>query len=619
VQDLSGGHVSTVTYESRDPITKTLRSFGLDLTDNPSQGQLLNQLRGERVEILWPGKIAGTIVGIEKREQRVDDKSDRTIQSEYLNVLTDDGLQSIPLAQVQKVKLLNERLNSELRQALEVLASGHDTQKKAVSIAFDGEGKRKVSVSYIAQTPVWKTSYRLVLGDKDKPFLQGWAIVENTSDEDWENARISLVSGRPISFVMDLYQPLYTTRPTVEPEQYLSLRPQVYGEAMEAEALDKPKQEVGLAVAGANGTVRGVGGMAFAPGAADQMGRRNLAEAKKTALLTDVLSASVASAAETREVGELFQYEIKAPVSLARQKSAMLPIINETVAGDKLSIYNQNVQAKYPLNGFRLKNTTALHLMQGPITVFDAGTYAGDARIEDVAPGEERLISYGLDLKVEVEPQYSGKPNELLTVKIRKGTLIATRKATEEHTYNVRNRDQKEKTVLIEHPFRADWHLAESKTKPERTRDMYRFPVSVEPDKTAKLTVREEKQVDERVALINSPDDTILLYARSQKVSPKVQESLRQVLSLREKLSRTTAERTRNEQLRAEISQEQTRIRENMQRLNQSSDLYTRYVKKLDQQETDLENLRQQIEQLKDTETKQQRDLNDYLNNLSLD
>src|SRR5207245_5747446 len=135
---------------------------------------------------------------------------------------------------VQRIRLLNERLDAELRQALEVLATGHDTQKKTVSVRFEGKGQRKVSVAYIAATPVWKTSYRLVLDEEEAPFLQGWAIVENTTDDDWTDVRLALVSGRPISFAMDLYQPLYADRPLVQPETYATLRPQVYGQAMDA-------------------------------------------------------------------------------------------------------------------------------------------------------------------------------------------------------------------------------------------------------------------------------------------------------------------------------------------------------------------------------------------------
>jgi hypothetical protein len=231
VQDLDGGRVSTVTYGSRDPLTKTLKSFGLNLTDNPTLGELLNQVRGERVEVLRPNPLVGTILGVEKKLQPAGEN--KQVEVESLNLLTEDGLQSVPLAQIQRIKLLNEGLNAELKQALEVLAGSHDTQKKTVALTFEGEGKRKVSVAYISETPVWKTSYRLVLDDREAPFLQGWAIVENTTDEDWNNVRLALVSGRPISFTMDLYQPLYTTRPVVELELYASLRPPVYGGSLE--------------------------------------------------------------------------------------------------------------------------------------------------------------------------------------------------------------------------------------------------------------------------------------------------------------------------------------------------------------------------------------------------
>ena len=63
---------------------------------------------------------------------------------------------------------------------------------------FAGEGKRKVQVGYVVEAPIWKTSYRLVLSDTEAPFLQGWALVENTTDEDWQGVRLSLISGRPI-------------------------------------------------------------------------------------------------------------------------------------------------------------------------------------------------------------------------------------------------------------------------------------------------------------------------------------------------------------------------------------------------------------------------------------
>ena len=173
--------------------------------------------------------------------------------------------------------------------------------------------------------------------------------------------------------------------------------------------------------------------------------------------------------------------------------------------------------------------------------------------------------------------------------------------------------------MLIEHPFRDDWTLVEPSEPSERTRQWYRFAVAVDPDKQARLLVREERQYDETVALTNLGSDQVAVYIRSKAVSDAVKKALQHLVQLRDKLGQTQAERARLEQTGAQISQEQTRIRENMGRLAQNSDLYTRYVKKLDQQETDLDDLRKKIEALKDTEARQQRELNDYLGSLEVD
>src|SRR5260370_182427 len=206
---------------------------------------------------------------------------------------------------------------------------------------------------------------------------------------------MALISGRPISFQMDLYQPLFVTRPVVEPELFASLRPQVYGGNLEAE----------------RGAINGPAGGLPAPGmpaakaaAAPMKDASNRAERQQALQVPRKMddkngigfSKDVATAAVSAELGEYFQYIIKQPVSLPRQKSALLPIVNEEVKGTKVSIYNQNVHAKFPLLGLRFQNTTPLHLTQGPVTVFDDSTYAGDATIADLQPNDKRLISYAI-------------------------------------------------------------------------------------------------------------------------------------------------------------------------------------------------------------------------------
>ena len=628
LQDLGGGQISTVTYGSRDPITKTLQTFAIDLTQNPTLGQLLTQIRGERIEIEAPTNIQGTIVGVETRKQQVGDN--QVIEVEYLNVLTDDGLRRIALDSVGRIKLSNKELDEEFRQALSVLAKGHATDKKTVTLKFLGEGQRDVRVGYIQEAPVWKTSYRLVLDDEEKPFLQGWAIVENTTDTDWQGVRLSLVSGRPISFVMDLYSPLYAQRPVVVPELFASLRPQVYEQDLakrkdlfdargrafsrsEAEAAPGMPEEKSKSVGLRNQMRQRSGGF----GGGGGLSVNGAMPADDGSAVSGIESSSP-SAAQGGDVGELFQYDIKDPVTLARQRSAMLPIINDSVEGEKVSIYNAGVHAKHPLNGIELKNSSDLHLMQGPITVFDAGVYAGDARIPDLPPGSDRLLSYALDLDVEVAPTSDYRPQDLLSVRIEKGVLIATYKQSRTQSYTIKNSGDKEKRVLIEYALDPQWKLIEPKKPTEKTRDMYRFAVAAEPGKPAELKIEEQQDIRQDVAITNLSDEAVRLYLSAKVVSESVKEALREVVRRKTELAEL---QRRNQQMNQEIAtigQEQQRIRENMKSIERNTDLYHRYVKKFTDQEDRIETVREEARKLEQQIVESQRSLNEYLSKLDL-
>ncbi|HEV3385592.1 MAG TPA: DUF4139 domain-containing protein, partial [Gemmata sp.] len=229
LEDFNNGRIAAVSYDSREPISRTLSSFAINLNNNPTFAGIVSQMRGERIEVVMtpgatnqPGKLSGVIVGV---EHQIEAKGNASASVEVLNMWCAEGLRSVKLPEIQQLKFSNPIIESEFRRALDVLALSHDSQKKAVQLHFAGEGKRKVQVGYVIEAPIWKTSYRLVLADKEKPYLQGWAMVENPTDEDWAGVKMALISGRPISFKMDLYNPLYINRPTVEPELFASLRP----------------------------------------------------------------------------------------------------------------------------------------------------------------------------------------------------------------------------------------------------------------------------------------------------------------------------------------------------------------------------------------------------------
>ena len=629
LEDRDGGTVAAVSYASRDPITKTLGTFAVNLTDNPSIGQILGRLRGARIEVEAAPPASGTIVGVEKRTVPVGD--DQTVEKEFVTILTKEGLRTLALDTITRLKLLDERLQGELEKALAVLALGTDNDRKSVTLDFAGKGARRVRVGYVQEAPVWKTSYRVVLGaedgkaaekDKDKKqekaLLQGWAIVENTTDQDWKDVRMSLVSGRPISFRMDLYQPLYVPRPEVRQELYASLLPQQYGQDLanrDREFAAAGERQGRIQLARPEKAAPGLRGAAaaYAPAESSVVG-----DEKALSLDMAANAGSIQSVAQGAALGELFRYEIDKPVSIARQRSAMLPIVSEQIEAEKVSIYDDRVLAKHPLAGLRLVNLTKLNLMQGPVTVYDGGVYAGDARVEDLVPGSERLVSYAVDLDVEVAPRTEPRPEEIVSVKLAKGTLVVTRKLARRKIFEIKNSGADAVKLLVEHPREEPWKLVAPEKPAETTRDRYRFAVTAEPGKPVTLEVAEEQQTLQQLALVNTDDSTILFFTNAKQTSPAVKEALTAVIERKREIERFVQERAKREQEVNVVGQEQERIRQNMAQLERTSDLYTRYVQKFAVQEDRVETLRKEVADLQAKELEARRALDDYLQQLEL-
>ncbi len=609
-QDLGGGRMSTVTYTSRDPMTRTLQSFAIDLTDNPTIADLLSQVRGEQVVILAPEEIRGTIVGIEQTRKPVG--QDKSLQMEKLLLLTEGGLRTIRLSQARSIQLVRPQLQRELEQALKILAQAHNTDKKTVVLNFSGDGQRQIRVGYITESPIWKTTYRLVVA-QDKVLLQGWAIVENTTEEDWTGVALTLVSGRPISFRMDLYQPLYVRRPEVKPELYASLRPQKYQKDLMAKRLEELQEARAVEALPQVPPPATLSEDSKAP-RADRF-RENNASADGFIDALAGKGGGLESMAQAGDVGELFRYVIDTPVTIRRRQSALLPIANESVEAEKVSIYNPSVQAKHPLNGLRLKNTTALNLMQGPVTVFDENIYAGDARLPDLAPGAERLISYALDLDTEVVPESQIRPKTITSVKLVGGQQINTTKQQRIHKYVVKNSAPETKTVLIEYPREASWELVHPKPL-ETTRSLYRFSVVAEPGMSPTLEVVEERTDRYEIALSNLGSKQIRLIRAASSDAVKV--ALDQLLALQEELAEFTQQiDNRQEEIQA-INTEQHRIRQNMPRIEPSSELFARYLKKFSDQESRLEHVREEITSLQAQRVVQQQKIAEFLQDLDV-
>ncbi|HQY88918.1 MAG TPA: DUF4139 domain-containing protein, partial [Tepidisphaeraceae bacterium] len=587
LQDLDGGQIGTVTYPSNDPLGRTLRGFQVDLSQSPTISGLLSQLRGSELSVTVQGEmITGTILGIEGRKRAA---GETTIDYVVVNLVTSSGIRSIAIDDAQKMSLTDVKLQEELNKALAAMSAARNNDKKNVTIDFKGDGDRRVRVGYVVETPVWKTSYRLMMGDaanaESKSNLQGWAIVENQTDTDWNNINLSLVSGRPLSFVMNLYDPMYLQRPEAQLELFAGLTPQTYAEAREKITHDAGV-EIGVTTSRRemkSGRVMNLGGASKPMTLTGYVGGLYDSDGDGQA------DGGIITQASSGALGELFEYNVK-DVTLARQSSAMIPIITDPIEVTRVSIFNQSVLARHPLSGARINNNTGKHLLQGPITVLD-GTYAGDAQINNVPPGQTRLISYGIDLDVLVDADKTGNDTWIQTGKIVKGVAEITSKNVYTHTYDIENKSDRAKTLVVEETKRQKWTLIDSPKPIEETDSIYRFELKLEPKKAQQLVSKQQIITSQRLAITDMNSDTMAMFMREGAIPQSVKDALKKATDLRNELvSLDRQNQSNNEKLNA-ITSDQSRIRSNMDSLDRNSELYGRLLKKLDAQETLVDEL----------------------------
>jgi hypothetical protein len=353
----------------------------------------------------------------------------------------------------------------------------------------------------------------------------------------------------------------------------------------------------------------------FAGGRVMQQAQQQLAQAASEPMNAAQSVSSVASAAD---VGELFQYTVGS-VSLPRQKSAMIPIVADGVEVEKLSIYNRNVLAKFPLIGARVRNTSGKHLLQGPVTVLDAGAYAGDARIDDVPPGQERLLSYGIDQQIVVDATSAKNEAHILTGKIAKGVLQVTHKDVFTQDYVAQNKGDKDKALLIEHPKRGQgWKLVDTQEPIETTEQLYRFKGQSPAGKQTKLSVREENVRLQEIAILPADFNVLQAFARSGPIPQAVKDALGKAITMKFALVETERQIQQRTGRINEITAEQARLRENMKTVQPNTDYYRRLEKKLNDQETEIEKLRNEIDELTKQRDGQRKSLEDYVAGLNV-
>ena len=580
IAEKGGGKVTGLRYDSSEPLQQRLSEYPFQLGAQQALSAVLDQLKGARVELKAGSEsLSGAIVG-----GRLIPGDDKRQQQEQVTLLLDSGeLRNVDLTAVSGLRLTDPKLQAQFKDYLTTLVSSRSKEKRSVYIDSTDAKARQISASYMIPTPVWKSSYRLIFDKSAQPLLEGWAIVDNTTGEDWTNIRLALVSGRPISFISRLYEPRYVQRPVAELPEDSAARPVIHAGDIEDSA-------VGGAIGNRRDAARKQAPMAMAsPGPPPPMAMMQREE----------LQSSVAATATTRELGELFEYQIPTPVTVRKSESAMLPFLQQKIGARKLLVYSDQ-GSEHPTNAAELTNATGKTLDGGPITVFDGGAYGGEALMETLKTGDKRLISYAVDLGTRITTQFDSKADVVREIHFRRGILTARTAAVETKTYTIRNVDQKSKTLIIEHPVRPGFHLLERKPS-ETTASAYRFEITLAPGAIEKFPVTEERVYDNTISIANATPDVLMTYVRNKALSDTARKQIEQIASLKSQIAAVDGDSRRTDSDITNLVRDQDRVRQNIVSLNQVSGQQQQvqsYAKQLADQESKLAAMRDHTAEL---------------------
>ncbi|HEY5244012.1 MAG TPA: DUF4139 domain-containing protein, partial [Polyangiaceae bacterium] len=423
--------------------------------------QLLVGLKGAGVEVrsrgaTHTGRIVdvveasedGVVVKEAATETQGETKGHDKAGALTLLVLTDHGaIVRIAAADVESVRPLDPGYATRLGSALDALSTRGAQSERPLHVLAHTAGP--ITLGYVAETPVWRTTYRLVFDGTGKSgVLQAWALLHNDTDEDWRGIRVELANGRPDSFLFPLAAPRYARRPLVTPDDQLATIPQLMGTTVDAIWGDQLGDSFGAGGLGLSGVGEGGGGRGegFGMGTIGTVGHGS---GVGSSSLLDVGNLASAAPAAGVEAGALFVYTLPGPVDLRAHDSTLVPFAQQHV--DATAVAWVDSPGSPARSAVRFVNSTSQTLPAGTIAFFADGGFAGESSLARVKPGERRFITYGQDLDVElrsVDSRSTEEPKRL--VWRRAGHYLEEHYIrTSDFTYAIANRSGRPRTVML--------------------------------------------------------------------------------------------------------------------------------------------------------------------------
>ena len=619
IEQRGGDGVTGIRYDSSDPFAKRLEVFPFRIGEHVSLPDILDQFKGAEIELtMSSGGLTGTIVSA----RRIVGGEDR-VEIQKLVLLTGGGLRTVDPTAASQIRFVDPKIQTQFSDYLAVLSRSRNTDRRTLTIESQG-GASSVIAGYITPTPIWKSSYRLVFGEDGDPLLEGWAIVDNTSGDDWENVQLSLVSGLPVSFISSLYAPRYLQRPVIQLAQDRAWRPTVHGGAIDSNEQERAAVLAGVVGGVANARIDAMSKMSAAAPAAESLAYRQRVAGNR-AIMADLdevsrreMSSTVAAIAVQADLGDLFEYAIDTPVTIRKSESAMLPFFRERIPARRLFIYDQSSGSQHPLTAAEITNSSGATLDGGAITVYDAGAYAGEALVETIKAGDKRLISYAVDLGTRITTKFDSESKLQQEIHFNRGILTTKTAQRETKTFTIRNVDPDAKTIIIEHPVRPGYKLVDMEAE-ETTADSYRFEVEVDADSTVSHAIVEERVYSQTIGITNLNYDQIMVWVRNEDLDADGRSQLEQIADLKRQLTDNQVEQQLVDQRVNEFAQDQDRLRRNISTLRNvagQQDKVMQYAEQLAALEGRLVALRDQQSDLRRAAVTLQQQLNSLIETL---
>lgn len=623
------GYISSISYDAALETSQLLKSIMLNIPDRDSFSSLITQIKGADVNLTIGGakKVSGKIMGIEFVEKL---SKVEKITEKLLILLQEDGsIAKYNFSEIKYLEILNEEIKKDLKFFLDTVIAGKKKDAKKIIINCESGGddatERNIFVSYIRESPIWKTSYRLIVSKQQeleqKCLLSGWSLIENTTNQDWEDIELSLVAGLPVSFIYDFYKPIFIQRPVIQPPKILSARPTEIEEGLEMdkfddyamaemEAIPSKKRAKAMSKSARPSPAPAVGGF----------GR--MQSVMSDTEIYDKVKSQVKT--QTKDLGELFEYNISNPVTIKRKQSALVPILTESIKSNRILLYNKNDHDKNPNACLEITNNTNLTLETGPATIIYDDNLAGEAIIPFLNKGDTRLLNYAIEQAVIITHEQESENLSVHRVTFGSGYSYEYYYTNMTTTYKIKNKTEQEKELYLDHPKTYEYKVIEKPVEPEETTNYWRFKLTLKPKDAVVFKLKEQRENYSSNYIWNFNKEDLLkrvgFYVKQKFIDPDLETKLKEIAGLIQTVNDLRAKDDKLNEERDLMTDEQVRLRENISVLgedSQSISLKERYIKKLNTQESRFEEIKKELKILEKKIKELNTDIENKMNLLS--